>query len=60
MRNDSRGEAARRQFDCQLIRAVEAGATIVTNDRDWASIRRAARAQAAKNARVRRRGKRST
>ena len=38
----------RRQIDGMLLDAVESGATVVMDNADWASIRKAARAEASK------------
>jgi antitoxin ParD1/3/4 len=44
-----------RQIDAMLVEAVEAGAHTVMDDADWASIRKSARAAAAKGAGKKRR-----
>lgn len=50
----ARERDARRQLDATLVEAVEAGATTVMDDRDWGSIRRAAKSAVAKPGRARR------
>ena len=42
----ARERQLRHRIDGMIIEAVESGATTVMNDRDWDSIRNAARAQA--------------
>ena len=46
----ARDRQVRRGIDSMLVEAVESGATTVMDDADWASIRKAARAGAAKSA----------
>ena len=43
----ARERQARRQLDATLVQAVDAGATTVMDEGDWASIRQAAKASAA-------------
>jgi antitoxin ParD1/3/4 len=52
LRRDREREA-RRRLDESLVKAVAEGADTVMDDGDWASMRRAARAQAARNKRAR-------
>ena len=50
----ARDRQARRRIDAMLLEAVEEGADTVMDDADWISIRKAARAQAAKATRKKR------
>jgi antitoxin ParD1/3/4 len=50
----ARERKQRRQIDAMLVEAVQSGATIEMDDADWTSIRRAARAAAAKATKKRR------
>jgi antitoxin ParD1/3/4 len=50
----ARERKQRRQIDAMLVEAVQAGATIEMDDADWSSIRKTARAAAAKAAKKRR------
>ena len=50
----ARERQQRRSLDAMLVEAVEQGATTVMDDADWASIRRSARAPAAKAGRKKR------
>lgn len=50
----ARERQQRRSLDAMLVEAVEQGATTVMDDADWASIRRGARAPAAKAGRKKR------
>lgn len=47
----ARERQLRHRIDAMVIEAVESGATTVMNDRDWDSIRKAARAKAMKRKR---------
>jgi antitoxin ParD1/3/4 len=51
----ARERQLRRRIDATLVEAVEAGASVVMDDKDWSSIRAAARRAAAKPARTKRR-----
>jgi antitoxin ParD1/3/4 len=50
----ARDRQVRRRIDAMLVEAVEEGATTVMDRADWASIRKAARAQVANGTRKRR------
>ena len=45
---------SRRRIDATLVEAVESGADIAMDDADWASIMKAARAEAAKHSKGKR------
>jgi hypothetical protein len=47
MNNSRLHDDACRRFDESLLRAIDAGATVVMNDADWTSIREAAKASVA-------------
>jgi antitoxin ParD1/3/4 len=45
----ARDRQVRQRIDASLVEAVESGAKIVMDDKDWTSIRKAARLQAARS-----------